>query len=160
MNSNVLTVCLTVPWEADIGGDGGVSISNADSVSAVYPILPNGSFAAACSKNGNHDLVRWSASRVDQFAASHFLMLDDLGTKMPLERLAALLGKPHAGRLLAGIIPSDNLPVGAAHPQRECGLTVGCKSPKYLLFYGNRSSYGRYQPTHSGTEKLQARASQ
>ena len=39
------------------------------------------------------------------------------------------------------------------------GLSVGCKFLKYLSNYDNQSSYGLYQPTHSGMEKLQGRAS-
>jgi len=35
------------------------------------------------------------------------------------------------------------------------GLSMGCKSLKYLSNYDNQSSYGLYQPTHSGMEKLQ-----
>lgn len=39
------------------------------------------------------------------------------------------------------------------------GLSVGCKFLKYLSNCDNQSSYGLYQPTHSGMAKLQGRAS-
>ncbi len=116
-----LTVSDTEPEEAGKGGEGGVSMmTNADFVAAVFLSVPNGAFAAVCSKAGNPDVGGWIASRADavienlsaeqnnyigcssfypgkdgsfkarkaQFAACHFLMLDDLGIKVPLERLA------------------------------------------------------------------------
>jgi len=121
MTSNVLTDFSTDLLESGKGGEGGVfQITNADFVAAVFPILPEGAFAAACSKSGDPSLGGWSARRADQvaaklpasnnnyigcasfypgddgsfkarkaqFAACHFLMLDDLGTKVPLDRLA------------------------------------------------------------------------
>lgn len=39
------------------------------------------------------------------------------------------------------------------------GLRVGCKFLRYFSNYQTQSSYGLYQPTHSGMEKLQGRAS-
>ena len=110
------------PEEAGKGGEGGVfPCTNAEFLAAVFPSLPEGAFAAVCSKNGDPALGGWPASRADQvavnlsaannnyvgcssfypgddgsfkarkaqFAAFHFLMLDDLGTKVPLERLAS-----------------------------------------------------------------------
>ncbi len=101
--------------------EGGVSmVTNADFVAAVFPSVPEGAFAAVCSKVGDPSEGGWPAKRVDtviknisaernnyvgcssfypgedgsfkarkaQFAACHFLMLDDLGTKVPLDRLA------------------------------------------------------------------------
>jgi DNA primase RepB-like protein len=105
--------------EAGKGGKGGViQITNAEFIAAVFTDLPEGTFAAVCSKPGNPNLGGWVARRVDrvptivveynnyvgcssfypgddgsfkarkaQFGACHFLMLDDLGTKVPLDRL-------------------------------------------------------------------------
>ena len=96
------------------------SIPNAEFLGAVFPQLPDGAFAAVCSKSGDPSVGGWIACRADtvirklggdtnnyingssffpgndgtfnarkaQFAACHFLMLDDLGTKVPFERLA------------------------------------------------------------------------
>jgi hypothetical protein len=150
MTSNELTVSLTDPLEAVKGGEGGVfQITNAEFVSAVFPILPDGAFAAACSKSGDPDLGGWLASRADQvainlpaannnylgcasfypgddgsfkarkahFAACHFLMLDDLGTKVPLERLAGFelswLIETSPGNYQGGIILAEPLSDGA-----------------------------------------------
>ena len=64
MTPNVLTDSATEPLEAGKGGEGGVfQISNADFVAAVFPLLPEGAFAAACSKSGDPGLGGWSASR-------------------------------------------------------------------------------------------------
>ena len=115
------TVLLPDPVEAGKGGEGGVfQITNAEFIAAVFTDLPEGAFAAVCSKPGNPNLGGWPARRADdrvptivvaehnnylgcssfypgddgsfkarkaQFAACHFLMLDDLGTKVPLDRL-------------------------------------------------------------------------
>ena len=131
MTSNLLTVSPSDPLEAGKAGKGGVSrntvpssghlfqVSNADFVAAVFPLVPEGAFAAVCTKAGDPCIGGWLASRADQrvatlgdknnnyvacasfypgedasfkvrkaqFAACHFLMLDDLGTKVPWERL-------------------------------------------------------------------------
>jgi hypothetical protein len=150
MTSNELTVSLTDPVEAVKGGEGGVfQITNAEFVSAVFPILPDGAFAAACSKSGDPDLGGWLASRADQvainlpaannnylgcasfypgddgsfkarkahFAACHFLMLDDLGTKVPLDRLDGFelswLIETSPGNYQGGIILAEPLTDGA-----------------------------------------------
>jgi hypothetical protein len=150
MSSNELTVFSTDPLEAGKGGEGGVfQITNAEFVSAVFPILPDGAFAAACSKSGDPDLGGWLASRADQvavnlsaannnyfgcasfypgddgsfkarkahFAACHFLMLDDLGTKVPLDRLASFelswLIETSPGNHQGGIILAEPLSDGA-----------------------------------------------
>ena len=109
------------PEEGGEGGEGGnLQISNSEFIAAVFPRVPEGAFAAVCSKEGDPGLGGWVASRADQtaanlpttnnnfigcssfypgddgsfkarkaqFAACHFLMLDDLGTKVPLERFA------------------------------------------------------------------------
>jgi len=103
-----LTVFSPDPVEAGKGGEGGVfQIINADFVAAVFPCLPEGAFAAISSKSGDpatempsaetNNFVGCSSfypgddgsfkARKSQFAACHFLMLDDLGTKVPLDRL-------------------------------------------------------------------------
>jgi hypothetical protein len=106
--------------EAGECGEGGVvRITNAEFITAVFSDLPEGAFAAVCSKPGNPNLNGWVAHRAElvptivvaehnnylgcssfypgddgsfrarkaQFAACHFLMLDDLGTKVPRDRL-------------------------------------------------------------------------
>jgi hypothetical protein len=114
-----------------------------------FRTLPEGAFAAACSKSGDPGLGGWSASRADQvavnlsaannnyigcasfypgddgsfkarkaqFAACHFLMLDDLGTKVPLERLAGFelswLIETSPGNHQGGIILAEPLTDGA-----------------------------------------------
>lgn len=101
------------------GSMGNTSISNAEFLAVVFSQLPEGAFAAVCSKPGDPTSGGWIANRADlsigklsashnnyvngssfypgddgsfnarkaQFAACHFFMLDDLGTKIPLERL-------------------------------------------------------------------------
>jgi hypothetical protein len=120
LNSSVPPLSATGPTEAGKGGEGGdFQLTNAEFVAAVFQHLPEGAFAAVCSKGGDPNLDGWRASRADlvanslsavtnnylgcssfypgddgsfrarkaQFAACHFLMLDDLGTKVPLDRL-------------------------------------------------------------------------
>jgi hypothetical protein len=150
MTPNALTVFSTQPPKGGESGESGVSsISNADFVAAVFPSLPEGAFAAACSKSGDPSLGGWPASRADQvaaglstannnyigcasfypgddgsfkarkaqFAACHFLMLDDLGTKIPLERLNGfelswLIGTS-PGNYQGGIILAEPVTDGA-----------------------------------------------
>ena len=121
--SFVLPVFASGSEKGGKGGEGGKGgdfvITNAAFLAAIFPELPEGAFALACSKSGNPDSGSWPARRADQvaatlsaannnyvgcasfypgedgsfkarkagFAACHFLMLDDLGTKVPLERL-------------------------------------------------------------------------
>jgi len=135
--------------EAGKGGEGGAfNFTNADFVAAVFPLLPEGAFAAVCSKSGDPDSGGWAASRADQvavnlsaannyigcasfypgddgsfkarkaqFAACHFLMLADIGTKVPLERLAGFelswLIKTSPGNYQGGIILDEPLTDGA-----------------------------------------------
>ncbi len=150
MTPNDLTDFSTEPVKAGEGCEGGdYRITNAEFVAAVFPILPKGAFAAACSKHGAPGLGGWSASRADQvaanlsvttnnyigcssfypgddgsfkarkaqFAACHFLMLDDLGTKVPLERLAGFelswLIETSPGNHQGGIILAEPLTDGA-----------------------------------------------
>jgi hypothetical protein len=150
MTPKVLTDSSTEPQEAGKAGEGGVfQITNADFVAAVFPSLPDGAFAAACSKSGDPGLGGWLASRADQvagnlsaatnnyigcasfypgddgsfkarkaqFAACHFLMLDDLGTKVPLERLSGFalswLIETSPGNHQGGIILAEPLTDGA-----------------------------------------------
>jgi hypothetical protein len=117
-----LTVSLTEQDEAGKGGeDGGLQVMNADFITEVFRQLPEGAFAAACSKTGDPSIGGWVANRANsivaqlsaehnhyvncssfypgddgsfkarkaQFAACHFLMLDDLGTKVPFDRLGS-----------------------------------------------------------------------
>ena len=57
MTPNVLTDSATEPLEAGKGGEGGVfQISNADFVAAVFPVLPEGGFPAACAKSGDREV--------------------------------------------------------------------------------------------------------
>ena len=180
--------------EAGIGGEGGDSqITNADFLAAVFPLLPEGAFAAMCSKGSDPGLGGWSASRADlvavnlspttnnyigcasyypgddgsfkarkvQFAACHFLMLDDLGTKVPLERLDGfelswlietspgnhqggiilselLTDTAVAVRLLNGVIDSGLCDAGANGPlSRWARLPVAINGkPKYADEFG------------------------
>ena len=150
MTSNVLTDFSTDPLEAGKGGEGGdFQVTNADFVAAVFPLLPEGAFAAVCSKSGDPGVGGWVASRADrvadtlsaatnnyigcasfypgddgsfkarkaQFAACHFLMLDDLGTKVPFDRLAGFelswLIETSPGNHQGGIILAEPLTDGA-----------------------------------------------
>ena len=100
------------------GKGGEVKITNADFITAVFNQVPMGAFAATCSKPGDPGIGGWPAksagqanlpannnnyvgcstfrlaedgslkARKVQFAACHFLMLDDIGTKIPLEKLS------------------------------------------------------------------------
>ena len=124
-------------------------IMNAEFISAVFPYLPDGTFAAVCSKAGNPDLGGWLANRANlaadnlapannnyvccssffpgddgsfkarkaHFAACHFLMLDDLGTKVPLDRLDGFelswLIETSPGNHQGGIILAEPLTDGA-----------------------------------------------
>jgi hypothetical protein len=148
--SVALTVTETEPDEGGKGGKGGVfTTTNAEFVTAVFPQLPEGAFAAVCSKVGDPGVGGWSAKRADhvvgqlsaeqnnfvgcssfcpgvdgsfkarkaQFAACHFLMLDDLGSKVPLVRLAGFelswLIETSPGNHQGGIILADPLTDGA-----------------------------------------------
>jgi hypothetical protein len=102
------------------GKGGGLQITNAEFLAAVFPTVPKGASVAVCTKEGDPGAGGWLARRVDQgaidlpgtrnnyvgcssffpgedgsfrarksqFAACHFLMLDDLGTKVPLDRFS------------------------------------------------------------------------
>lgn len=160
------------PREGGKGGEGGdLQITNADFVAAVLPVLPEGAFAAVCSKSGDPSLGGWSASRADlmagnlsatsnnyigcssfypgedgsfrarkaQFAACHFLMLDDLGTKVPLERLRGFElswlietspGNHQGGIILAEPITDGAIAVRLLNALIESGLCdAGAKGP-------------------------------
>ena len=145
-----LTVFDTEPVDAGKGGEGGVLVlTNVEFVAAVFQQLPEGAFAAACSKAGDPGVGGWTASRSGsvienltaeknnfvgcssfypgedgsfralkgQFAACHFLMLDDLGTKVPLERLAGFdlswLIETSPGNYQGGIILAEPVTDGA-----------------------------------------------
>jgi hypothetical protein len=150
MCSNVTTDSLTEPVEADKDGEGGVfQVTNAEFVAAVFRTLPDGAYAAACSKSGDPGIGGWPAYRADrvteefsadqnnyvgcssffpgedgsfkarktQFAACHFLMLDDLGGKVPFDRLAGFelswLIETSPGNHQGGIILAEPITDGA-----------------------------------------------
>ncbi len=147
--TNDQTVSDTDPDEAGEAGEAGVSMmTNAVFVAAVFPSVPEGAFAAVCSKAGNPGVGGWIASRADaviknlsaehnnfvgcssfypgkdgsfksrkkQFAACHFLMLDDLGTKVPMERLAGFelswLLETSPGNYQGGVMLADPITDG------------------------------------------------
>ena len=152
------------PWVFVEGSETGVSmdslaaahparndlpITNAEFVAAVFTDLPEGAFAAVCSKSGDPSRGGWLARRADlvvnniaaesnnylgcssfypgddgsfrarkaQFAACHFLMLDDLGTKVPLDRLDGFelswLIETSPGNHQGGIILAEPITDGA-----------------------------------------------
>jgi hypothetical protein len=144
------TVLPTEPLEAGKGGEGGDSqITNAEFIAAVFMDLPEGAYAAVCSKSGDPSVGGWLASRADQianslaapnnnylgcssfypgddgsfkarkaqFSACHFLMLDDLGTKVPLDRLGGFelswLIETSPGNHQGGIILAEPITDGA-----------------------------------------------
>lgn len=150
MTTHVLTVSASELDETGKGGEGGAfHVSNAEFITAAFALLPEGAFAAVCSKAGDPGAGGWIASRADsvienlfagqnnfvgcssfypgengsfkarkaQFAACHFLMLDDLGTKVPLERLAGFelswLIETSPGNYQGGIILADPVTDGA-----------------------------------------------
>jgi hypothetical protein len=150
MPQHAPTVLPTEPVETGKGGEGGnFQITNAGFIAAVFTDLPEGAFAAVCSKSGDPGLGGWLASRADQianslaaennnylgcssfypgndgsfkarkaeFSACHFLMLDDLGTKVPLDRLGGFelswLIETSPGNHQGGIILAKPITVGA-----------------------------------------------
>jgi len=146
---SVLTVPTPEQVEAGKCGEGGdFQITNAEFVAGAFQQLPDGSFAAVCSKAGDPGVGGWPARRADQvierlsaehnnygncssfyqgedgsfkalkaqFAACHVLMLDDLGTKVPLDRLAGFelswLIETSPGNYQGGIILADPIADG------------------------------------------------
>ena len=147
MTTTKLTVSTTELIEA---GKGGVTkLTNTVFVASVFTDLPEGAFAAICTKSGDPDTGGWTANRAedvvarlssddnnyvgcssfysgddgsfkarkDRFAACHFLMLDDLGTKIPLARLAGIelswLIETSPGNHQGGIILTEPVTEGA-----------------------------------------------
>ena len=143
-------VPITGPKEAREAGEGGAAmITNAEFIAAVFPALPEGAFAAVCSKAGDPCVGGWPATRADKvvdqlsgesnnfvgcssfypgddgsfkarkghFAACHFLMLDDVGTKVAFDRLAGFelswLIETSPGNHQGGIILAEPLTDGA-----------------------------------------------
>ena len=148
--SDEQTVFPTACSKAGKGGEGGgPQVTNAEFIAAVFPQLPEGAFAAVCSKAGDPDVGVWIASRADkaisslpadnnnylscssyypgddgsfrarkaQFSACHFFMLDDIGTKVPRERLDGFklswLIETSPGNYQGGIILTEPLTDGA-----------------------------------------------
>jgi hypothetical protein len=139
----------TEPVETGKGGGGDFQITNAGFIAAVFTDLPEGAFAAVCSKIGDPSLGGWLASRADQvahtlavennnylgcssfypgddgsfkarkaqFSACHFLMLDDLGTKVSLDCLGGFelswLIETSPGNHQGGIILAEPITDGA-----------------------------------------------
>ena len=194
MNLNDLTSSSTEQEEAGKGGEGGdFQITNAEFIAAIFPTLPEGAFAAVCSKNDDPSQGGWPAGRADravchlaagannyfncssfypgddgsfkarkgQFAACHFMMLDDLGTKGLLDRLdgfelswlietspgnyqgGIVLAEPltngaEAVRLLNALIDAGLCDAGASGPlSRWARLPVGINGkPKYASATG------------------------
>jgi hypothetical protein len=94
-------------------------VTNSEFISVFFPQVPDGAFVAVCTKPGDPTGGGWLANRGDtttlpadnnnyiscssfypcedgnfkarkaQFAAYHFLMLDDLGSKIPMEKLGS-----------------------------------------------------------------------
>ena len=62
------TVSPTERVEEGKGGEGGdFQITNAEFIAAVFPRVPEGAFAAVCSKSGDPDLGKWPCRRADRF---------------------------------------------------------------------------------------------
>ncbi len=149
MATNLQTISTDEPFEPGKGGKGGAfRVTNADFVAAVFSKLPEGAFAAICSKVGDPGVGGWVASRAiqvietlpagnnnyincssfypgndgsfkarkDQFSACHYFLLDDLGTKAPLNRLAdfepSWLIETSPGNYQGGIILSAPITEG------------------------------------------------
>ena len=141
----------TEPVDGGKGGEGGdIQITNAEFIATVITDLPEGAFAAVCSKSGDPNSGGWLARRADQvanslvaennnylgcssfypgddssfkarkaqFSACHVLMLDDLGTKVPLDRLGGFelswLIETSPGNHQGGIILAEPVTDGAA----------------------------------------------
>lgn len=150
MTINPLTVFPIEPLKGGKGGKGGdLQITNDEFVAAVFFKLPEGAFAAVCSKPGDPVVGGWLASRADQvvdhissdsnnyvncssfypmedgsfkarkdqFAACHFLMLDDIGTKISSDQLIGFefswLIETSPGNYQGGIILADPITDGA-----------------------------------------------
>ena len=144
MSVAALTDFAIEPPEDGKGGEGGgIQITNAQFVEAVFPSAPEGAFVAVCSKTGDPNIGGWLAQRFDsakdfgtaetnnfvgcstfypgddgsfratkaRFSACQFLMLDDLGTKVELDRLGIFelswLIETSPGNFQGGIILKD-----------------------------------------------------
>jgi len=158
------TVSPTEPVEAGKGGEGcDFQITNAEFIAAVFTDLPEGAFAAVCSKSGDPSQGGWLARRADQvanslaaennnyvgcssfypgddgsfkarkaqFSACHFLMLDDLGAKVPLDRLGGFElswlietspGNHQGGIILAEPLADDDAAVRLLNAVIDAGL--------------------------------------
>ena len=89
---------------------GGWTASRADQVAVNLSAVDNNYIGCASFYPGNDGSFK---ARKTQFAACHFLMLDDLGTKVPLERLAGFelswLIETSPGNYQGGIILAEPL---------------------------------------------------
>ncbi len=148
--SSRLTLSPTEPVEVGKGGEGsGLQTSNAKFVAEIFSTLPDGAFAAVCSKSGDPSTGVWPASRADsvvdllpaannnyiccssfypgddgtfrarkdRFAACNFFLLDDLGSKVPFDRLGGFplswLIETSPGNHQGGIILAEPVTVAA-----------------------------------------------
>jgi len=134
-------------------GHGGWTASRAEQVADTLPAANNNYVGCASFYPGHDGSFK---ARKAQFAACHFLMLDDLGTKVPLERLVGIelswlietspgnhqggiiLAEPltdgaMAARLLDSVIKSGLCDAGATGPLSRWArlpVAINCK-PKY-----------------------------
>ncbi|HCZ14280.1 MAG TPA: hypothetical protein DHV85_06725, partial [Candidatus Accumulibacter sp.] len=96
-------------------GLGGWSARRADQVAATLSAANNNFIGCASFYPGDDGSFK---ARKAQFAACHFLMLDDLGTKVPLERLAGFelswLIETSPGNHQGGIILDEPMTDGSA----------------------------------------------
>jgi hypothetical protein len=89
------TVSPTEPVEAGIGGEGGdFQITNAEFIAAVFTDLPEGAFAAVCSKSGDPSLGGWLASRADQVLLLRITTTSAVQAFIPAMMVRSRRGKP------------------------------------------------------------------
>ncbi len=149
MTVNTMAIFTSEKIKEGKGGKGGdIQITNAEFIASVFPNIPEGAFAAVCSKSGDPNNSGWTARRADQvierissknnnyvncssfypgedglfkarkarFAACHFLMLDDLGTKVAFNRPGEFelswLIETSPGNYQGGIILTDPITEG------------------------------------------------
>jgi len=95
-------------------GQGGWAASRADQMAGNLSASHNNYIGCSSFFPGNDGALM---ARKTQFAACHFLMLDDLGTKVPLERLGSFelswLIETSPGNHQGGIIFAEPLTDGA-----------------------------------------------
>jgi hypothetical protein len=89
----------TEPAEAGKGGEAGdFQITNAEFIAAVFTDLPEGAFAAVCSKSGDPSLGGWLASRADKVPTSLQLRITTTSAVqvfIPVMMVRSRRGKPN-----------------------------------------------------------------